>query len=228
MHLLRALYSSPSLTLKVLLSAASKAATKAAHHRGITTATSALLNQNYYDVLGVKSDCSQKEIRAAYLELCKQHHPDKQVAKGDDQQQQQQQQQTGSSDDNAATTSKARFQRINEAYDCLSRERERTRYDHDLQTGNTGAFYYRANVDPQAYYRRHGYPRSYGNAQYYDNFTRMHYGFQYKQPKDGHIRDVELFGTSFAVFIVASLIIASILQVCSTAFFCIFCLESQK
>ncbi|KAH9408408.1 DnaJ sub A member 3, mitochondrial [Tyrophagus putrescentiae] len=177
------------------------------HHRHF-----GLVEPNYYDVLGVKSDCSQKEIRAAYLELCKQHHPDKQVAKGDDQQQQQQQQQTGSSDDNAATSSKARFQRINEAYDCLSRERERSRYDHDLQTGNTGAFYYRANVDPQAYYRRHGYPRSYGNAQYYDNFTRMHYGFQYKQPKDGHIRDVELFGTSFAVFIVASLIIASILQ----------------
>uniref|UniRef100_A0A6G5A0C5 Putative dnaj molecular chaperone similarity domain protein n=1 Tax=Rhipicephalus microplus TaxID=6941 RepID=A0A6G5A0C5_RHIMP len=34
------------------------------------------LSRTYYEVLGVKNDCTQKEIRDAYVKLCKQLHPD--------------------------------------------------------------------------------------------------------------------------------------------------------
>lgn len=33
--------------------------------------------RNFYDILGVKNDCTQKEIKAAYIQLSKIHHPDR-------------------------------------------------------------------------------------------------------------------------------------------------------
>lgn len=206
MHFLRGLYTSSSisssLTLKLFPTFTNVLS------RSITTTSFICNAQNYYEILGVKSNCSQKEIRSAYLELCKKYHPDKVES-------------TEKENDNAKN---ARFQRIAEAYDCLSKESDRTRYDLDLQTGNTGrANYYRHTADPQTFYRQRGYPRGYYRQynQYYDNFNRMHFGYGYKQPKDrnpGSFNDVELFGTSIAFFFVASLIIVSVLQVWTCLF----------
>lgn len=33
--------------------------------------------RNYYEILGLKNDCTQKEIKAAYIQLSKIHHPDR-------------------------------------------------------------------------------------------------------------------------------------------------------
>ena len=63
---------------------------------------------NYYEVLGVSKDASDKEIRQAYRRLARQYHPD--VNKND-----------------AAAEDK--FKDINEAYSVLSDEDARNKYD---------------------------------------------------------------------------------------------------
>ncbi len=63
---------------------------------------------NYYDVLGVARDGSEKDIRRAYRKLAREHHPD--VNPGDD-------------------ASEARFKQINEAYSVLSDTDKRRKYD---------------------------------------------------------------------------------------------------
>ena len=63
---------------------------------------------NYYDVLGVAKDATEKEIRQAYRRLARQYHPD--VNKND-------------------TAADDKFKEINEAYGVLSDEDSRKKYD---------------------------------------------------------------------------------------------------
>ncbi len=69
------------------------------------------MNENYYDILGVSKDASQEEIKKAYRKKAHKHHPDK----GGDEE---------------------KFKKINEAYQVLSDEEKRKRYD---QFGKAGA-----------------------------------------------------------------------------------------
>jgi len=64
--------------------------------------------KNYYDVLGVKKDASEKELKSAFRKLAKKYHPD-----------------TNKDD----PTAEARFKEINEAYEVLSDKEKRTMYD---------------------------------------------------------------------------------------------------
>jgi len=64
--------------------------------------------KSYYDVLGLKRDASEKEIKAAYRRLARKHHPD--VNPGD-------------------KTAEARFKEINRAYEVLSDPEKRAKYD---------------------------------------------------------------------------------------------------
>ena len=64
--------------------------------------------KDYYQVLGVKRDASEKEIRAAFRKLARQHHPD--VNKDDKQ-------------------AEARFKEVNEAHEVLSDPEKRKMYD---------------------------------------------------------------------------------------------------
>ena len=68
---------------------------------------------NYYEILNVTKDASQKEIRQSYKALMKKYHPD--IFKGD----------------------KARAEKlsmeINAAYDVLSNEETRREYDLSLE-----------------------------------------------------------------------------------------------
>lgn len=64
--------------------------------------------RDYYSILGVSRDASQKEIKAAYRKLARKYHPD--VNK----------------DDNEAVE---KFKRVQEAYEVLSDPKKRERYD---------------------------------------------------------------------------------------------------
>lgn len=64
--------------------------------------------RDYYEVLGVKRDASEKEIRAAFRKLARRYHPD--VNPGD-------------------KTAEAKFKEINAAYEVLSDPEKRRKYD---------------------------------------------------------------------------------------------------
>lgn len=64
--------------------------------------------KDYYQVLGVKRDASEKEIKSAFRKLARQHHPDV------------------NPDDKAAEEN---FKRLNEAYAVLSDPEKRKKYD---------------------------------------------------------------------------------------------------
>lgn len=69
-----------------------------------------LYGKTYYDVLGVSPSSTQKEIRAAYLNLCKKYHPDRLNREG-------------------TKYEKNQFLRISEAYETLSKASLRAEYD---------------------------------------------------------------------------------------------------
>ncbi|HKA25547.1 MAG TPA: J domain-containing protein [Candidatus Eisenbacteria bacterium] len=66
--------------------------------------------RDYYEVLGVARDASEKDIKRAYRQLARKHHPDLQPP------------------DQRAKASE-RFKEINEAYEVLSDPEKRARYD---------------------------------------------------------------------------------------------------
>ena len=67
-----------------------------------------MASKNYYDILGVKRDASEKEIKQAYRRLARKYHPD--VNPGD-------------------KSAEAKFKEINEAYEVLSDKEKRQKYD---------------------------------------------------------------------------------------------------
>jgi curved DNA-binding protein len=71
--------------------------------------------QDYYSILGVSSDSSQGDIKKAYRNLAKQHHPDK----GGDEK---------------------LFKDITEAYETLGDEKKRQNYDYKRNMSNGSAF----------------------------------------------------------------------------------------
>ncbi|UXI15065.1 allergen [Sarcoptes scabiei] len=99
------------------------------HRYGVCISTFSIFGQkpNYYEILGLKTDCSSKEIRLAYLDLCKKYHPDKISSN-----------QSVDKDHRW----KEHFQKINEAYNCLCKEDSRHRYD--LSLANIGYDRHRA------------------------------------------------------------------------------------
>jgi molecular chaperone DnaJ len=75
------------------------------------------VKRDYYEVLGLGSSCSTDEIKSAYRRLARQHHPD--VNPGD-------------------SAAEARFKEINEAYEVLSSQEKRQRYDQFGHAGVNG------------------------------------------------------------------------------------------
>lgn len=77
--------------------------------RNINTTTALKMSKNYYDVLGVPKNATQKQIKDAYYKLAMKHHPDK---------------------NQGNLTQK--FREIKEAYDVLSNESGRMKYDNSM------------------------------------------------------------------------------------------------
>src|SRR5688500_5823853 len=67
-----------------------------------------MVEQDYYDVLGVQRSADPETIKAAYRKLAKEHHPDRH---------------------NGCTNQEAQFKAISEAYDCLKDPQKRAAYD---------------------------------------------------------------------------------------------------
>ena len=72
------------------------------------------LEKDYYKVLGVSKDAKPEDIKKAFRKLAREHHPDQ-------------------NKDNAGA--EARFKEVNEAYEVLSDQEKRSRYD---QFGHAG------------------------------------------------------------------------------------------
>ncbi|TGZ51344.1 hypothetical protein CRM22_010748 [Opisthorchis felineus] len=94
--------------------------------------------RTHYETLGVRQDATASEIRSAFLELSKKHHPDKQG--------------------NVEV-----FKAVNEAYSVLSREEFRRTYDQSLATGepivHDGPIFRRSHaVYREDYYGAHQFP----------------------------------------------------------------------
>ena len=67
-----------------------------------------MARENYYRILGISKDATQKDIKKAYRRLARRFHPD--LNPGD-------------------KSAEARFKNINEAYEVLSDVEKRKKYD---------------------------------------------------------------------------------------------------
>lgn len=67
-----------------------------------------MADRDFYDILGVKKDASEAEIKKAYRKLAKQHHPDKNPGNKD---------------------AESKFKEISQAYAVLSDSEKRAQYD---------------------------------------------------------------------------------------------------
>jgi DnaJ-class molecular chaperone len=75
--------------------------------------------RDYYDILGLKRDASEEEIKKAHRKLARQYHPDRNP--GDKQ-------------------AEAKFKEIQDAYDILSDKTKRAQYDRFGHVGPDGGF----------------------------------------------------------------------------------------
>src|SRR6185312_13440252 len=80
--------------------------------------------RDYYEVLGVKKDASEDDIKKAYRKLARQYHPDRNP--GDKQ-------------------AETHFKEVQEAYDVLSDKAKRERYDRFGFPGGGGG----QSMDPE-------------------------------------------------------------------------------
>jgi len=75
--------------------------------------------KEYYELLGVSEDADQKEIKKAYRKKAKKYHPDS----------------------NSDSSDEEKFKKINKAYDVLSDEEKRKKYDRFGKQGVSGNAY---------------------------------------------------------------------------------------
>jgi len=92
--------------------------------RKATVAQKRAARKDYYKILGVTQSATGRELKKAYRLAALKYHPDKQVDKTDEEK----------------TAAEAKFKDVNEAYEVLSDDQKRARYDNgeDLEEGPGG------------------------------------------------------------------------------------------
>lgn len=114
--------------------------------------------KSYYQVLGIDSTASPKEIKSAYYKLSLQFHPDK---------------------NDGCPEAVTKFREITEAYEVLGNPEKKTKYDSkvNFQSSYTPGDYYYGR-DSRTYYRpkKHNGPFT-GKSNHfdYDEHYRQHY-----------------------------------------------------
>lgn len=127
------------------------------------------MSKDYYDILGVKKNASQEEIKHAFRKLAHEHHPDKNGSNGD------------------------KFKEANEAYQTLGNEQKRKQYDQFSAQGGSvfggGGFNYQDFARASA---RGGNP--FGSAQGgFGGFSQGNVNFDF-----GDLGDLgDVFGSFF-------------------------------
>jgi len=116
---------------------------------------------DYYEILGVDRNATQKEIRSAYRKLARKYHPDM------------------NRDDKDATE---KFKRVQEAYEVLSDPKKRERYDSlgrnwdsDHAEDIFRSWFSQQEGEPFAQGRTYTF-RSHGDADGFSDFFRMFFG----------------------------------------------------
>lgn len=82
-----------------------------AYRRYFSSGRKSLKGSNHYETLGVSRQCTTKELKEAYVKLCKEHHPDKNPNN---------------------PNQHVKFVSLNEAYNILAKAETRHRYDSEL------------------------------------------------------------------------------------------------
>ena len=100
---------------------------------------------NYYDVLGVKRDATQDDIKKAFRKLAAKYHPD---AGGDEE----------------------KFKELSEAYTTLSDEKKRKEYDQLLMFGGIPGADFGGSGGPR---RSYSYTTNVGGGDWSDIFSSM-------------------------------------------------------
>jgi DnaJ-class molecular chaperone len=103
---------------------------------------------DYYDTLGLKPGASQDEIKKSFRTLALKHHPDK---------------------NRNSEESKQKFMKIVEAYEVLSDEQSRRKYDNNNNSNGAA----QEGVDPPAA-AQWTPPADFGRVYSYDEIKRQH------------------------------------------------------
>ncbi|XP_026812804.1 uncharacterized protein LOC113553601 isoform X2 [Rhopalosiphum maidis] len=115
-------------------------------------------SRNYYDVLGVPRDANSKQIKDAYYKLAMKHHPDK----------------------NQGVLTK-QFRDIKEAYDILSNESSRTKYNNSMGTGSSNNNYRNQNSSTSSDWTSNSFYGRYNTNYEYTsnnkNWSRTEYNY---------------------------------------------------
>ncbi|CAG4953137.1 unnamed protein product [Colias eurytheme] len=139
--------------------------------------------KSHYEVLNLKKNCTDKEIKDAFIQMSKEYHPDK----------------------NKDVRAQDKFVQIVDAYNTLSKPSSRAHYDHVMNVGAQSASYVYKTHNPYTY--------TYGKNPFYDppkqskNTNTDYYGVKglKKLPNIAIILlcfSVALVGTLFQVFII--------------------------
>ena len=127
-----------------------------------------LKKKDYYDILNIKKDATQDEIKRGYKKQAIKFHPDK----------------------NHSKLAEECFKKISEAYQCLSNPEKKNFYDKYGNEEEFKAKYYEAN---HRYYEEEMNPFEafnmfFGNG-FYPNAGRRHYYYTNNDSSEGEIRN---------------------------------------